>query len=501
MAGQILSLFAKPRKRDWSQQELAEFYRVESALIRSGLNVETDRGLTDEGEPWFVFCRSSDGEVVVHFAKCDGQYIVAGPAYERVAKGFDFSLLVRDLMSQHPLVNTKAREGSNVVLHPTALLVAVVAAALLKDGEAQAKGHEAEGHGRHRDAAASEAGGSWFPNINFTSSIAIDARHLAVVMSAVAVTLPVIETESLLPSRTGSLLVADFSTVEHEQIESDANSHGLIPADSNAVRAANLNEPPEALDGTPHAIISPDQKLELLSLTSILLDLSTTETKSEDVVAFNLGSGDEVGQEPSLAHQPGNSEVFLIIELAKGSGELPSVQAVLHLNGDATVPISLAQLQPFLDHALHLQGGAQSAVEVLRELTIHKTIDQSVLDSLQNSLSSTATELDNSIAVHDVGSKPISSPVIEQSPDVNDFQLPPAGDAVDSRSIVNAINRFVQDHGSFKVMLSGDDVIFCYAQALSASENTVQSVTWDFPDGSSITLIGPSSHLPMELIA
>ncbi len=44
--------------RDWSAQELAEFYRVESVLIQAGLRVTSARGLTDEGEPWFVFCRA-----------------------------------------------------------------------------------------------------------------------------------------------------------------------------------------------------------------------------------------------------------------------------------------------------------------------------------------------------------------------------------------------------------------------------------------------------------
>ncbi|MGH1557087.1 hypothetical protein ACRAWD_03340 [Caulobacter segnis] len=51
MAAQVLSFFQRsprfaPTPADWSQQELAEFYRVEAALIRAGIRVGTDRGLS-----------------------------------------------------------------------------------------------------------------------------------------------------------------------------------------------------------------------------------------------------------------------------------------------------------------------------------------------------------------------------------------------------------------------------------------------------------------------
>src|SRR5690554_6887190 len=46
----------RPRRgTDWANEDLAQFYRVEASLIQAGISVETDRGVTDEGEPWFVF--------------------------------------------------------------------------------------------------------------------------------------------------------------------------------------------------------------------------------------------------------------------------------------------------------------------------------------------------------------------------------------------------------------------------------------------------------------
>src|SRR5579884_2293802 len=99
MAVQVLQFRPRlPRSSDWTQQEIAEFYRVESALLQAGLKLETERGVTDEGDPWFVFCREDTGEVFVHFARIDGEYIIDGAAYGEVARGMNFAALVREMM-------------------------------------------------------------------------------------------------------------------------------------------------------------------------------------------------------------------------------------------------------------------------------------------------------------------------------------------------------------------------------------------------------------------
>ena len=83
-SNQVLSFFRASERGDWNQRELAEFYRVEDALTKSGVAISTDRGLTDEGEPWFVFCRQDDEEVIVHFARIGGEYVVASNFTEAV---------------------------------------------------------------------------------------------------------------------------------------------------------------------------------------------------------------------------------------------------------------------------------------------------------------------------------------------------------------------------------------------------------------------------------
>ena len=138
-SNQVLSFFRASERGDWNQRELAEFYRVEDALTKSGVGISTDRGLTDEGEPWFVFCRQDDEEVIVHFARIGGEYVVASNFTEAVFRGRNFQTLVRELLDSHPYVLPRQHSSrSTVFLHPAALLAALVVTAYVKSSELNA---------------------------------------------------------------------------------------------------------------------------------------------------------------------------------------------------------------------------------------------------------------------------------------------------------------------------------------------------------------------------
>src|SRR5271165_2418105 len=113
------------RSADWTNSELAEFYRAEGSLIRAGIPVETDRGLTDEGHPWFVFCRLDSGDVILHFARLDGGYLVASPVFGESVRGADFrSLITRVTGSVESLL--PRTKGENIYTHPAAALIALI---------------------------------------------------------------------------------------------------------------------------------------------------------------------------------------------------------------------------------------------------------------------------------------------------------------------------------------------------------------------------------------
>src|SRR6188474_556485 len=114
-SSQVLSFFRASERGDWNQRELAEFYRVEDALTKSGVGISTDRGLTDEGEPWFIFLRQDNEEVIVHFARIGGEYVVASNFTEGVVRGRNFQALVRELLNSYPYFLPKQNSSGSTV--------------------------------------------------------------------------------------------------------------------------------------------------------------------------------------------------------------------------------------------------------------------------------------------------------------------------------------------------------------------------------------------------
>lgn len=131
--------------RDWTQDELAQFYRVEWALGQAGISVETERGLSDEGDPWFAFCKANDGDVVIHIAREGPVYVLAGVLSGGVQRGRDFASLVEQLLAQHPAKSIDRRNRGNVIMHPATMLALLVSIAILQSGgESKAAGEDGD---------------------------------------------------------------------------------------------------------------------------------------------------------------------------------------------------------------------------------------------------------------------------------------------------------------------------------------------------------------------
>jgi hypothetical protein len=108
----------------WTNAELAELYRVEHALVQARINIETDRGVTDEGDPWFVFCRPG-GDVVVHATRFGGIYRLYSPALPQPLTGVSFAALTKSFVSG---LRTPVETSKSVSIHPAALLSVLIAA-------------------------------------------------------------------------------------------------------------------------------------------------------------------------------------------------------------------------------------------------------------------------------------------------------------------------------------------------------------------------------------
>jgi hypothetical protein len=232
--GTVLSfLRARRSSNDWTQQELAEFYRVESALLQHGLLVTTDRGLSDEGDPWFVFCRSDTEEIIAHFARIDGHYLVISSAFSGVARGRDFRLLVRELMDAHPLMLPQNHgSGQKIFIHPAALLAALLSASYLVWSE--------------RDAAVQDVSA---PGHEKGSAFWLNFRYEFAILSAVAAAAIWIEHR----------VESDFDlgpdiTIMHD-VGQDSNSTGHVASHSfDAPSFDSLPQPIQGRDAPSHAM-------------------------------------------------------------------------------------------------------------------------------------------------------------------------------------------------------------------------------------------------------
>lgn len=185
--GRFLDRDAKTPPRNWTNQELAELYRVHDVLNQAGMAVQMDSGLSDEGDPWFIFFHEESQEVIAHFARIDGQIIAAAVGVEKVLKGRDFSVIIKEILAQHPVALPQQQSRGKIVklhLHPAIILSAFVCAAFLhsKKSLAATTSHDKEspadaarsGHGVLMDASSGASAGV-FSSFAFSSSFALVA--------------------------------------------------------------------------------------------------------------------------------------------------------------------------------------------------------------------------------------------------------------------------------------------------------------------------------------
>ncbi|MGE0769500.1 MAG: hypothetical protein AB7L90_23925, partial [Hyphomicrobiaceae bacterium] len=109
----------------WSQSELGEFYRVGAILRNAGWSLEIDSGWTDEGDPWLVFCECRTGEVISHFAKIKGNYLLDAAPLRQPLSGENFATLLNRFVSIYASIDHGRR--SSIYSDPLVSLVIVLA--------------------------------------------------------------------------------------------------------------------------------------------------------------------------------------------------------------------------------------------------------------------------------------------------------------------------------------------------------------------------------------
>ena len=155
------------QSRGWTQQDIADLYRISEQLTRLGFPVFVQTGQSDEDDPWATFQRQDTDEVVVHVARIDGELIIVDVVRDRIHRGSDFRSLANELLAEAPLTLPRAEDRGNVVLHPRMVMTAFVAAAFVlsefanptaaqaaASGEGDGSSNEKTGHPRASEASS-----------------------------------------------------------------------------------------------------------------------------------------------------------------------------------------------------------------------------------------------------------------------------------------------------------------------------------------------------------
>lgn len=472
MVAQVLPFIrrAEARSSDWTQQELAEFYRVESALVQAGTQLETARGLSDEGDPWFIFCRADTGDVFIHFARIDGVYIVDGAAFEAPARGADFAALVRQLIECYPLAKMRGRSSGNVFIHPAALLIALVGAAFFHSNDAKAaEALEGRAEGARRSLIAATQSlppGSVTPSTG--SAFDPGPQAAAIIMSAI-LTLKgdLFALAKQAPAQQGGvwsdLVDARALMLSAAQSVQSVPQPGFLMPSAGPPPFAPLDLPVGPFD-TSAPIAKKFPELDLVMLVAAVAPEGRSGAAAPPVepAADLLSFG---------ADKP--------IYLAKGVAASPTSDArnvlTLSAQGSATLMDLLAKGAALVEQ---LPG---ALVELIRR---GEHLDFSVpveLPAQGPGRDSSAAP----VVVPDTVSPPIVS--------IADGQLPGASTA----EIDAAISAFIAGVENLEFIVAGKQVVLYDEDIFGGfgSDLNLTSVTFTFDDGSSVSLVGSVEDL------
>ncbi|MEI6440996.1 MAG: hypothetical protein WCO83_12395 [Alphaproteobacteria bacterium] len=513
MAAQIISLFQKapPPSRDWTRQETAEFYRVESALIQAGVQLESDRGVSDEGDPWFIFCRADNGEVFIHFARIDGFYVVDGVAFATPARGRDFALLVRGLLDNYPIAAARARGNSNIFVHPAALLIALVGAAFFHTSEAKAATSQVlDGKGEPRKSSLIVIPTPQAPVASPGTPLVpgeIDTSQAAAILLSAALALH------------NDVFVASVRPLEGVRILTQLEAASLRPGEALAL---NLFVGPADFPPPPQASVD---KFTVSAATS--MSLLVTQMPISGQVDIAPTKPAQVAKEAFIT-TPVDVVVTWSAEYAaakplffpKISAEpLPSVEAMSIVISNATLAELVAKALPQVDRLPssildlitrgdHLNAALadNSLAPSDRSIATSPSADVVVAPpvvSLPEPQSTTEFQVVASVEATAPSSGNTSASQVDATPSKPSVAMPVTSSSTSEAlkaydaAISAAVTEFVSHVAHVDMILQGNQLVIYDRDILNplSGRMDLDSVTITFADGSSLSLVGTVTDL------
>jgi hypothetical protein len=480
--GQVLAFLRQPSSCDWTQQELAEFYRVEDALLQGGFAVTTDRGVSDEGDPWFVVCRADTEEVIAHFARIDREYVIASNLHPGAAYGRDFRALVRGMLESHPLtLPIRRNQGQKVLLHPATLLVALLATAYMISSE---KELSTDGHVKSASIAslliekfaifaAAILAATWLENkadwtlnafekgplfhLFHDDKTAVAAGHDVAPLDSISHNLPSSDIGGHRSDQTNQVLGLTTKTDETSAQDGALKAiNCATPAHSPSENTSDANTPPPDHNGNDDQAATPSSAghndCTSLGLSNLQAPIAAASIAAAAVNSTASSQASTEGSQGNAIDGP----VVATDAYHLTASEISSFSTPTLLLSTAPVTVNVALEQAFAQVGL---GGAP------------------------------AHDLTSSGGTLTFGT--VQSATAEVAPvSASSQTAAPSGSGPGIQTVQQEIAQFVDSNPSVEVTLSGANVVIIDTHVADAKSPNYGVMTFDMNDGSTLSIVG-----------
>lgn len=479
MAVQIVSFLRRSTEsspRDWSNEELAQLYRVENALVQLNVRLETERGLSDDGDPWFVFCRA-DGEVLVHVARFDGFYHLHAPAVPFHLHGKSFIELTRAFVDRYP-VSIPVKRGAKVVLHPAAIFTALVAAAFFAtDNYAEAAIVDSAPHPlvtTSDNAAGASAGFMESSRGQHDTAVAkhnpVVSNQLSTYLNAVAAAATFMfdvisgdilgsSTTSLTNSHDVAVLLDDsHDTISKTTVDLEIVGRGKDVGHAPAYSAdLTFDADSSAALGSAGIVKAP---LDNISTTLVVTNEVNNQTPVQTIQVNDKGlhsSADEFSTSVS-----------------------PHISAPFDSSRGASSQAHSEDNSSTLTMDLHLSTTLRTG-EISATDSEHATAPSAALSAIWNRVS----ELINDHVISQIdGSTPTSANVALSAADANSF----------SAAASNVIMNFIFNNPAVKFFAFSHSIVLYDGLTTAQDSSPLVVKSWTLEDGHTISVVGHADH-------
>lgn len=486
-----------PSKKGWSNQDLGELYRVEGALLQAGLRIETESGVSDEGDPWFAFCHGDNGELIIHFARIDGCYVVAAPALPKPLRGADLGSIVRQFIAENPvsLPVLEANRRGNILFHPAALLTIFVATILIMSSPSEGLAAGSEG-ARGGEEAASLAAPHGLPDgLGQDDSRQRAGEKTAMLLIAAAIATEMVLQQEDHTAENASAAPGQSASLAHvfgQEGETDAGIHDWFGLSDAFFAPGQETSKEQALFPDPEdEIVLPDGFALKIGTSGANLKIGTSGMKECQIVLSP--SGDETlpmpAERPTTDHAAGATPAVVVWgwpqEALTESPAQEPVQAVQE-------PVQVA-----LPH--EPAGTARGWIE---ERIRADYLRLMILDPEQ--VPGVADVVDMDVLVETAGVvEVVDMDVLEETADAGAVEVAADSHPAFDEGARQAVLHFLDSDDDIAIVSSANGSIVIFDQSDLASGEALTSKTWVYEETTTISIVGHSDTIAdaMGLVA